>query len=176
MGGVTAYDLRTGDKKWWFPNGNAWREQSTNSPLFAGVTLPRVPVFGGQSQVINTKTLLIYGTGRSGASGGRAGGGGRGGRGGGGAAIGAVTPGGGGAPVTPGSATDPMPFPPSLYAVDKATGQEVAKVRIPQVNTAVPMTFMHKGRQYIVFAYGQGANTGLTALTLPVAPNTPGTR
>ena len=64
-----------------------------------------------------------------------------------------------------------MPFPPSLYAVDKATGQEVGKVRIPQVNTAVPMTFLHKGRQYIVFAYGQGANTGLTALTLPTAPN-----
>jgi hypothetical protein len=29
------------------------------------------------------------------------------------------------------------------------------------------MTFMHKGKQYIVFAYGQGANTGLTALRLP---------
>jgi quinoprotein glucose dehydrogenase len=38
---------------------------------------------------------------------------------------------------------------------------------VPQVNTAVPMTFLHKGKQYIVFAYGQGANTGLTALTLP---------
>jgi quinoprotein glucose dehydrogenase len=49
-------------------------------------------------------------------------------------------------------------------------------VRIPQVNTAVPMTFMHKGRQYIVFAYGQGGNTGLTALTLPVAPTGGGGR
>ncbi len=46
----------------------------------------------------------------------------------------------------------------------------MATIRIPQVNTAVPMTFMHKGKQYIVFAYGQGANTGLTALTLPAPP------
>jgi quinoprotein glucose dehydrogenase len=89
LGGITGYDMTTGDKKWWFPNGNAWRAQTTTSPLFEGVTLPRVPVFGGQPQVMNTKTLLIYGTGRSGASGGRAGGGGgRGGRGGGGDAWG----------------------------------------------------------------------------------------
>jgi quinoprotein glucose dehydrogenase len=161
LGGITGYDMTTGDKKWWFPNGNAWREQTTASPLFSGVTLPRVPVFGGQPQLINTKTLLIYGTGRSGASGGRAGGG-RGGRGGGGGGAGGAT-----AATAP---ADSMPFPPALYAVDKATGREVAKIRIPQVNTAVPMTFMHKGKQYIVFAYGQGANTGLTALTLPTPP------
>jgi quinoprotein glucose dehydrogenase len=147
LGGITGYDMTTGDKKWWFPNGNAWREQTTESPLFQGVTLPRVPAIGGQPQVINTRTLMIYGTGRSGG----AGRGGRGGRAGGQAAQ---------APANP----------PQLYAVDKATGQQVASVRIPQVNTAVPMTFMHKGRQYIVFAYGQGANTGLTALTLPPAP------
>ena len=40
-------------------------------------------------------------------------------------------------------------------------------VTIPAVNTAVPMTFMHKGKQYIVFATGVGANTSLVALTLP---------
>jgi quinoprotein glucose dehydrogenase len=138
--------MNTGDKKWWIPNGNAWREQTTESPLFAGVTLPRVPAIGGQPQVINTKTLMIFGTGRSG-------GGGRGGRAG-----------------RAGGAAQPA-NPPQLYAIDKATGQQVASVRIPQVNTAVPMTFLHKGRQYIVFAYGQGANTGLTALTLPVPPS-----
>ena len=145
MGGVTGYDMNTGDKKWWIPNGNAWREQTTSSPMFAGVTLPRVPAIGGQAQVINTKTLMIFGTGRSGGAGGRRGGGG------------------GGAAQQPAN-------PPSLYAIDKATGKEVASVRIPQVNSAVPMTFMHKGKQYIVFAYGAGGNTGLTALTLPAMP------
>ena len=102
---------------------------------------------------------MIYGTGRSGGGGGR---GGAGGRAGGGAGAG-------------GQAQAQQPAnQPQLYAIDKATGQQVAAVRIPQVNTAVPMTFMHKGKQYIVFAYGQGANTGLTALKLPDAPS--GTR
>jgi quinoprotein glucose dehydrogenase len=151
LGGITGYDMTTGDKKWWFPNGNAWREQTTTSPLFAGVTLPRVPAIGGQPQVINTKTLMIYGTGRSGGAG-------RGGRAGG--AAGAAQP----------------ANPPQLYAGDKATGQQVAAVRIPQVNTAVPMTFMHKGKQYIVFATGAGANTSLVALTLPATTTTSSAR
>ncbi|NUQ11017.1 MAG: PQQ-binding-like beta-propeller repeat protein [Gemmatimonadaceae bacterium] len=141
LGGITAYDMTTGDKKWWLPNGGVFRTPAPTSPLFAGVTLPPQPAIGGQPQVINTRTLMIYGTGRSGGAG-------RGGRG---AA--------GGQPL----------IQPQLFAIDKATGKQVASVRIPQVNTAVPMTFMHRGRQYIVFAYGQGANTGLTALTLPAA-------
>ena len=45
---------------------------------------------------------------------------------------------------------------PQLYAFDKATGKQVGAVNIPSVNTAVPMTFLHQGKQYIVFATGQG--------------------
>ena len=93
LGGITAYDMNTGDKKWWVPNGNRWREQTTNDPLFAGVTLPKVPAIGGQPEVITTKTLVIHGTGRSGgAGGGRGGRGGRGGGGRGGAAAPVVQP------------------------------------------------------------------------------------
>jgi len=151
LGGITAYDLNTGDKKWWVPNGNAWRQLASNDPLFAGVSLPRVPALGGQPEVITTKTLVIHGTGRSGApGGGRAGrGGGRagGGRGGAGAAAPAIAP--------------------QLYAFDKATGKQIGAVAIPSVNTAVPMTFLHQGKQYIVFASGQGDHTSLIALTLP---------
>jgi quinoprotein glucose dehydrogenase len=57
-----------------------------------------------------------------------------------------------------------------LFAVDKATGKQVGSVRIPNTTTAVPMTFLHEGRQYIVFATGQGRNTSLVALTLPGQP------
>jgi quinoprotein glucose dehydrogenase len=150
MGGITAYDLNTGDKKWWVPNGNAWREQTSNDPLFAGVTLPKVPALGGQAEVITTKTLVIHGTGRSGGpGGGRAGGRGR-----------------GGAPV----AGAPPAITPQIYAFDKATGKQVGAVQVPSVNTAVPMTFMHQGRQYIVFATGVGDHIGLTALALPRKP------
>ena len=126
LGGVTAYDMNSGDKIWWIPNGVS-TPVSTNDSLFAGVTLPPQPG-RGQAQIITTKTLVIYGTGRSGGP----------------------------------------PRPPfHLYAVDKATGKEVGQVQIPAKTTAVPMTFMHQGRQYIVFATGAGANTALVALTLP---------
>ncbi|HEX3868616.1 MAG TPA: PQQ-binding-like beta-propeller repeat protein [Gemmatimonadaceae bacterium] len=151
LGGITAYDLHTGDRKWWVPNGNAWKEQTTNDPLFAGVSLPKVAAIGGQPEVITTKTLVIHGTGRSGApGGGRAGG--RGGRG----AVGGGR-GGAGAPA----------LTPKLYAFDKVTGKQVGAVAIPSVNSAVPMTFLHDGKQYIVFASGQGEHISLVALTLP---------
>jgi glucose dehydrogenase len=156
LGGITAYDLNTGDKKWWVPNGNAWREQTSNDPLFAGVTLPRVPALGGQAEVITTKTLVIHGTGRSGGPGGGRAAGGRGGRGGGGRGASAA-----GAPPA---------ITPQIYAFDKATGKQVGAVPVPSVNSAVPMTFMHQGRQYIVFATGVGDHVGLTALALPKKP------
>jgi quinoprotein glucose dehydrogenase len=51
--------------------------------------------------------------------------------------------------------------------VDKATGAEVGAVEIPSRTTALPMTFMHNGKQYIVFATGAGSSTSLVALRLP---------
>ncbi|MBC8089031.1 MAG: PQQ-binding-like beta-propeller repeat protein [Phycisphaerae bacterium] len=134
-GGITAYNMNTGDKSWWIPNAVMLPTTSTD-PLFAGIKLP--PRGGpGQAQVINTKSLVIYGTGRS-----------------------------GGAPNVQGA----TPVAPMLFAVDKATGKQVGAVRIPAKTTAVPMTFMHKGKQYIVFATGQGGGTALVALTLPAKP------
>ncbi|MBI4503282.1 MAG: PQQ-binding-like beta-propeller repeat protein [Gemmatimonadetes bacterium] len=128
FGGVTAYNLNTGDKTWWIPNGTMTKP-ATKDPLFAGVDIP--PVGGrGQAQIIVTRSLLIYGTGRNGQD-----------------------------------------DPPQLYAVDKATGKQVGAVKIPTKTTAVPMTFIHQGRQYIVFATGAGNNTALMALALPSGLN-----
>lgn len=124
LGGITAYDMKTGEKAWWIPNGTTVKVTS-ESPLFAGVELPPQPG-RGQAQIIVTKTLLIYGTGRNGQD-----------------------------------------DPPQLYAVDKATGKQVGAVKIPSRTTAMPMTFMHQGRQYIVFATGVGEKTALVALRLP---------
>jgi quinoprotein glucose dehydrogenase len=125
-GGVTAYNLNSGDKAWWIPNGG-FAQVRSNDPLFAGVTLPPASP-GGQAQIITTKTLVIYGSGRS-----------------------------GGVP----DAT------PMLYAVDKATGKQVGAVAIASRTTAGPMTFLHQGKQYLVFATGSGENTMLVALRLP---------
>jgi quinoprotein glucose dehydrogenase len=126
LGGITAYNMSTGDKAWWIPNGG-FVQVTSNDPLFTGVTLPPAGA-SGMAQVITTKALVIYGTGRS-----------------------------GGVPDAP----------PQLFAVDKVTGKQVGAVKIPSRTTAVPMTFMHQGRQYIVFATGAGANTSLVALALP---------
>ncbi len=126
LGGVTAYDMKSGDKAWWIPNGG-FIPTTSRDPIFAGVTLPPRSSTG-QAQVITTKSLVIYGTGRSGG--------------------------------VPGQ-------PPQLFAVDKATGEQVGAVDIPSKTTAVPMTFLHKGQQYIVFATGAGSSPSLVALRLP---------
>ena len=129
LGGVTAYDMNSGDRKWWQPNGGYLAKQRIDTGLFAGVDLPLRPS-GGQAQIIATKSLMIYGTGRNGRVG------------------------------------NNLPNA-NLFAVDKATGRQVGAVKIPSVTTALPMTFMHQGKQYIVFATGQGANTSLVAMALP---------
>jgi quinoprotein glucose dehydrogenase len=131
LGGITAYNMNTGDKAWWIPNGGTStptpQAASPDAKLFEGVKL--LPQGGrGQAQVINTKTLVIYGTGRN-----------------------------GGAPGVD----------PALYAIDKATGKQVGALPIPTKTSAVPMTFMHKGRQYIVYATGGGTQAFLVALRLP---------
>ena len=136
-GGITAYDMNAGEKKWWMPNVG-WLPSTSNDPLFAGVKLPPQPG-RGQAQIITTKSLVIYGGGRNGGA--------------------------------PGQQ-------PELYALDKATGKQVGAVKIPGRTTAVPMTFLHQGRQYIVFAMGGGNSATLVALTLPRtgAPGTGGAR
>jgi quinoprotein glucose dehydrogenase len=96
--------------------------------MFAGVDLPPTHNARGHAQVITTKSLVIYGTGRQ-----------------------------GGAPGAD----------PNLYAVYMATGRPAGEVAIDSKTSAVPMTFMHKGRQYIVFATGGGRNASLVALRLP---------
>jgi len=58
---------------------------------------------------------------------------------------------------------------PWLRALDKKTGREIAKVELPaQTNTAL-MTYLHRGRQYIVAAIAsEDVEAELVALALPV--------
>ena len=51
--------VNTGDKKWWVPNGNRWREVTTTDPLFAGINLPKIPALGGQPEVITSVFVVI---------------------------------------------------------------------------------------------------------------------
>ena len=50
-------------------NAGVMTKPKTTDPLFSGVDLPPVPVFNGQPEVITTRTLVIYGTGRLGGGG-----------------------------------------------------------------------------------------------------------
>lgn len=45
-------------------------------------------------------------------------------------------------------------FDPYLRAFDVGTGKELWKGRLPNSGHATPMTFMHKGKQYVVIAAG----------------------
>ena len=39
-------------------------------------------------------------------------------------------------------------------AYDKATGKVVAEIELPSGTTGAPMTYMHKGKQYIIVPVG----------------------
>jgi quinoprotein glucose dehydrogenase len=57
---------------------------------------------------------------------------------------------------------------PYLHVLDKKTGRELAKVELPATTNTAPMTYMHKGRQYIVLSVaGPGHPAELVALALP---------
>jgi quinoprotein glucose dehydrogenase len=56
-----------------------------------------------------------------------------------------------------------------LRAYDKATGAELGAVYMPAPQSGCPMTYMHKGRQYIVLALsGRGHHAELIAYRLPL--------
>ena len=55
-----------------------------------------------------------------------------------------------------------------LRAHDKSTGEVVAEIELPANQTGLPMTYMHRGRQFVVVAVGARQRPGeLVALTLP---------
>lgn len=55
-----------------------------------------------------------------------------------------------------------------LRAHDKFTGEVVAEIELPANQTGLPMTYMHRGRQFVVVAVGARQRPGeLVALTLP---------
>jgi quinoprotein glucose dehydrogenase len=59
---------------------------------------------------------------------------------------------------------------PYFRAYDKKTGDVLAEIPIPAQATSLPMTYMHQGRQYVVFAAGDAASehaAELIALALP---------
>lgn len=57
---------------------------------------------------------------------------------------------------------------PWLHAVNKNTGEEIARVKLPATTNTAPMTYMHEGKQYIVLSVaGRGFPAEHVALALP---------
>jgi glucose dehydrogenase len=66
---------------------------------------------------------------------------------------------------------------PMFRAYDKATGQIVWETTIPAgTQSGLPMTYMHQGRQYIVFTAGTPGTTPaqLVAFAIPPPPKPAG--
>jgi quinoprotein glucose dehydrogenase len=56
-----------------------------------------------------------------------------------------------------------------MYVFDKATGTLLRSIELEGLSAAAPMTYQHRGRQYIVVATGGGLNSEIVALGLPTA-------
>jgi quinoprotein glucose dehydrogenase len=57
---------------------------------------------------------------------------------------------------------------PILRALDKATGETIAEIELPNPQTGLPMTYMHDGRQFVVLSVGGGGDPAeLVAFALP---------
>lgn len=63
---------------------------------------------------------------------------------------------------------------PLLHAYDKKTGEDIAQIPMPGMQTGVPMTYVHQGRQFILVPVAANTQTGTTAqlvaFALPAAP------
>ncbi len=137
---VTALDLNAGTTAWMSPIGDGPRQH----PLLASLNLPPLGM-EARSNPLVTKTLLFISQG-----GGNVGG------------VPGITP--------AGASTGPPPPPPEvrkLHVFDKGTGAHLWEA-VPPIPgpMATPMTYLFKGKQYVVMAVGNGLNAGLVAYAL----------
>ncbi|HZF32143.1 MAG TPA: pyrroloquinoline quinone-dependent dehydrogenase [Gammaproteobacteria bacterium] len=56
---------------------------------------------------------------------------------------------------------------PALRAYDKATGEQLAEIALPGAVGGLPMTYMVKGKQYVVLPTGGERGAEIVALSLP---------
>jgi quinoprotein glucose dehydrogenase len=135
---VTAYDLNSGTIAWQVPLGDGPR----NHPLLKDLKLG--PLGSGlRASPLVTSTLLFIGQ-WSGAFG----------RG----------------PVLKVGNREPTNLPAEPWtfrAFDKRTGEQVWTKELPVGPAAAPMTYMYRGKQYVVVAAGGGLQSELIAFALP---------
>ena len=139
-GRITAIDLNRGEHRWVVANGDGPRDH----PAIKHLNLPPLGNPGRAAPVL-TKTLLFIGEGSPIM-----------------ASLGPRLPAG---------------MPPSIAAgyggngfkaLDKTTGETLWRIELPAGTTGAPMTYMYRGKQYIVVAVGDaGHPPEWVALGLP---------
>ena len=135
---VTAYDLNTGTIAWQVPLGNGPR----NHPLLKDVNSGPLGN-GARGNPLVTATLVF------------------------------VTQAGGGIgnanarPVGGRPLTNLPPEPPKVRAYDKKTGELVWEAELPVGPAGTPMTYLHRGKQYLAMAIGGGLQAEIIAYALP---------
>ena len=139
FGRLTAIDLRTGEHAWVMPIGDGPRRHRLLEPLELG----RLG-WNRRSFPLVTRTLLLVAQAGSAGPSGRA------------------------------SDRPWVPLPtlisddPALQALDKMTGELIAKIRLPENATGALMTYLARGKQYVVVPIGGGnLPAALVALSLP---------
>jgi quinoprotein glucose dehydrogenase len=138
-GRVTAIDMNKGEILWQVANGDGPRD----NPAIAHLKLGPLGNTGHAAPLV-TKTLLFVGEGSS-------------------------------AMVVGSRVPSEMPFDtapnygePWFRALDKATGRVLAEIKLPAGMTGAPMTYLHRGKQYIVIPVGgRDEEPEWVALSLP---------
>jgi quinoprotein glucose dehydrogenase len=135
---VTAIDLNRGEIRWTSALGDGPRAH----PRLAHLNLPRLGS-GARGAPLVTRTLLFVAMGQAGLGSARS------------------------VPVGDQPLSTPLPpEPPKLVAFDKATGAEVWSAIPSGRPIASPMTYLIRGRQYLVVATGLGPTAELVAYAL----------
>jgi quinoprotein glucose dehydrogenase len=135
---ITAYDLNTGDIRWQVPLGDGPR----NHPLLKDLDVGPLGS-DGKGHPLLTKSLLFVSLSRPVARAGEE-------------------------PERVGDRplSKVSPEPPKFRAFDKKTGALVWEYVMPRQPAATPMTYLHRGRQFIVVAIGAGDDAELIAFSL----------
>ena len=137
---VTAYDLNRGEIVWTAVLGDGPRRH----PRLMDLDLPPLGS-GARGHVVATKTLLFVTSGLS-------------------LAFRSIADEAAAAGAGP---DDWRVETPALRAFDKTTGELLGEIGLPAHTDGSPITFMHRGRQYLVFALGgRGAPFELIAYRL----------
>jgi quinoprotein glucose dehydrogenase len=135
---VTAIDMNTGEHLWMTPLGNGPRDH----PLLKDLHLPPLGDAVDRASVLVTKTLLFVNASHVGLN---------------------------GLPQRPAWAKygDADAERKLLYVFDKQSGHVLRAVDLDGFSAAAPMTYLHRGKQYVVVAVGAGKTSELVALSLP---------